>query len=68
MRTDSHNTLTTDSHKCSTPTLLTWGGMLGVCGLFFLEPVPLARRDIFTQLPLIGSFWQAKLDAAARAD
>jgi len=36
------------------PTLTTWGVVAGVGTLFFLEPVPLIRRDILSKLPVIG--------------
>ncbi|KAI8929605.1 hypothetical protein BC831DRAFT_509115 [Entophlyctis helioformis] len=48
--------------------LATWGVFGGVAALYFLEPTPLARRDIFVNLPVVGSFWQKKLDAAQQAD
>jgi len=39
---------------CRVPTLTTWGVVAGVGTLFFLEPVPLVRRDILSKLPVIG--------------
>ncbi|KAH6568215.1 hypothetical protein BASA50_010567 [Batrachochytrium salamandrivorans] len=43
--------------------LATWGTFGGIAVLFFIEPTSLARRDIFVNIPLVGNFWQKKLDA-----
>ena len=52
----------------SAPTLLTWGAFAGITVLFLFEPVPIARRDIFSQFPIVGKYWQDKLDKAAQVD
>ncbi|KAJ3045193.1 hypothetical protein HDV00_011063 [Rhizophlyctis rosea] len=48
--------------------LATWGVMAGAAALFFLEPTPIARTDIFVKIPVVGGWWQKKLDAAAQKD
>ncbi|KAL2911713.1 hypothetical protein HK105_208814 [Polyrhizophydium stewartii] len=48
--------------------LVTWGVFAGVTALYLLEPTGLARRDIFVKLPIVGGFWQKRLDALERKD
>ncbi|KAI9099438.1 hypothetical protein DFS34DRAFT_649157 [Phlyctochytrium arcticum] len=50
------------------PILATWGAAGGVVALFLLEPTPIARSDIFSQIPVVGAFWQRKLDARLQKD
>lgn len=45
-----------------------WGAALGGFALVILEVTPLARKDIFSQLPLVGGFWAKKLEERERAD
>ncbi|KAJ3051958.1 hypothetical protein HK097_007047 [Rhizophlyctis rosea] len=54
--------------KTTAPALAIWGAFAGTAALFFLEPTPIARNDVFKNLPLIGGWWQKKLDAAAQKD
>ncbi|EGF84469.1 hypothetical protein BATDEDRAFT_85225 [Batrachochytrium dendrobatidis JAM81] len=48
--------------------IATWGAFAGIAALFFIEPTSLARRDIFTNIPVVGGFWQKKLDAMELKD
>jgi Ubiquinol-cytochrome-c reductase complex subunit (QCR10) len=41
---------------------------LGGFALFLLEVTPLARKDIYSQLPLVGGFWERKLEQSQRQD
>jgi hypothetical protein len=50
------------------PTLLFWGLTGGVVALSFFEPTTLARRDIFSKLPLVGGFWKRKMEERERVD
>ncbi|KAI9354119.1 hypothetical protein DFJ73DRAFT_827976 [Zopfochytrium polystomum] len=48
--------------------LAPWGVSLGLIALFFLEPTPIARRDIFQNIPVVGGFWRQKLEDRERKD
>ncbi|TPX39312.1 hypothetical protein SeMB42_g04873 [Synchytrium endobioticum] len=50
------------------PTLIAWGACAGIAALMLLEPTPLARKDVFSNIPLLGRFWQKKLEAAEQKD
>ncbi|KAI8825650.1 uncharacterized protein EV422DRAFT_135304 [Fimicolochytrium jonesii] len=52
----------------STPTLAAWGAFGGIAALYFLEPTPLARTDIFQNIPVVGEYWKEKLEAAQKKD
>ncbi|KAI8906347.1 hypothetical protein EDD86DRAFT_210470 [Gorgonomyces haynaldii] len=51
-----------------TGSAVTWGVSIGVIALSFLEPTSITRRDIFVKIPVVGDFWQKKLDAMAQKD
>jgi len=38
---------------------MAWGLTAFIGGLFFIERLPMIRRDIFSRLPVIGSYWAA---------
>jgi len=48
--------------------LVRWGIFTTVVVLFFAEPIPIFRRDLFSRLPVAGEHWQKKLEAAAQKD
>ncbi|KAI9016170.1 hypothetical protein DFJ74DRAFT_679673 [Hyaloraphidium curvatum] len=50
------------------PSLIGWAGVVGFAALWILEATPIARRDVFSQLPIIGGYWQKKLEDAEKKD
>ncbi|KAI8800464.1 hypothetical protein BJ742DRAFT_841604 [Cladochytrium replicatum] len=50
------------------PNLAIFGAGVGGIALFLIEPTPLVRRDIMKNVPVVGSYWQKKLDESARVD
>lgn len=42
-------------------TLGIWGTFGVTTLLYLLEPTPIARRDIFANLPVVGGYWASKL-------
>ncbi|KAI9009841.1 hypothetical protein BC832DRAFT_389721 [Gaertneriomyces semiglobifer] len=50
------------------PSLISWGAAGGIAALFLLEPTPIARQDIFQNLPVVGGFWKQKLIAREQKD
>ncbi|KAJ3064877.1 hypothetical protein HDU98_011760 [Podochytrium sp. JEL0797] len=48
--------------------LTIWGAGIGLAALWFIEPTPIARRDVLQNIPVIGGFWKAKLDKALQVD
>ncbi|TPX71874.1 hypothetical protein SpCBS45565_g00805 [Spizellomyces sp. 'palustris'] len=50
------------------PVIATWGAAAGITVLFFLEPTPIARTDIFQNIPVVGGFWKHKLEAREQKD
>ena len=42
------------------PTLIGWSATGALAFFFFAEPIPIARRDIHSRLPLIGRLWKQK--------
>ncbi|KAJ3149591.1 hypothetical protein HDU89_003644 [Geranomyces variabilis] len=50
------------------PTLAAWGTAGGILALYLLEPTPIARTDIFSQLPVVGGYWAKKLEAREQKD
>ncbi|KAL7747232.1 hypothetical protein RI367_007443 [Sorochytrium milnesiophthora] len=50
------------------PTLALWGGVVGAGALYFAERVPLIRRDVYANLPVIGSRWQKMIEESESAD
>jgi hypothetical protein len=47
---------------------LQWGLCASVGILFIMETTPLFKKSIFSKLPVVGWYWQQKLDEAARVD
>ncbi|KCV68827.1 hypothetical protein H696_04244 [Fonticula alba] len=37
------------------PTFAIWGVTLTVGGSFFLEPIPIFRRDVLANIPILGA-------------
>ncbi|KAJ3174773.1 hypothetical protein HDU87_006889 [Geranomyces variabilis] len=56
------------SSRSSAPTLAAWGTAGGILALYLLEPTPIARTDIFSQLPVVGGYWAKKLEAREQKD
>ena len=54
--------------KNKAPSLMFWGLTVGVVAASFFEPTTLARRDIFSKLPLVGGFWKRKMEERERVD
>ncbi|KAJ3258985.1 hypothetical protein HK103_003126 [Boothiomyces macroporosus] len=54
--------------KASIPSYAGWGAAVGILALFFVEVTPLFRREVFAKIPVVGGFWQKKLEDRARAD
>jgi Ni/Fe-hydrogenase subunit HybB-like protein len=50
------------------PSLVGWGVTIGIVAVNFLEVTPILRRDVLQHIPLVGGFWQKKLEARERAD
>ncbi|KAL1917001.1 uncharacterized protein VTP21DRAFT_5199 [Calcarisporiella thermophila] len=40
-----------------TPTLAGWGAALALGAGFFLSDVPVVRRDVLSQIPVLGAYW-----------
>ncbi|KAJ3113170.1 hypothetical protein HDU96_003704 [Phlyctochytrium bullatum] len=54
--------------RSSVVSLGIWGATLLLTAGYFLEPTPIARRDIFQNIPIIGAYWKEKLEARERVD
>ncbi|KAI9179421.1 hypothetical protein H9P43_004741 [Blastocladiella emersonii ATCC 22665] len=45
-----------------TPTLALWGGVAGVGLLYMAEKIPMIRRDVLQNIPIVGGHWRALLE------
>ncbi|KAI8894461.1 hypothetical protein BC833DRAFT_604853 [Globomyces pollinis-pini] len=50
------------------PSVLLWGAAAGIFVLDIVEVTPLFRREVFAKLPIVGGYWQRKIEASARVD
>lgn len=44
------------------PRAMKWGVAAGTIGLFVIEAIPRVKKDLFYQLPLVGSHWSEYKD------
>ncbi|PRT55895.1 hypothetical protein B9G98_03515 [Wickerhamiella sorbophila] len=45
-----------------TPTLALWGATTGVAAIFFCDSITLLRRDVYSKLPIFGSYYSDHVD------
>ncbi|KAJ3358169.1 hypothetical protein GGF32_000675 [Allomyces javanicus] len=46
------------------PTLAVWGGAAGLGVLYFAEKIPMIRRDVLQNIPVIGAHWRKMVEEA----
>lgn len=63
-----HATRIVNDNSRSAGTAAGWGLFGGIVAVSFFEPTSLLQKDVLAKLPVVGKFWQDKLDAKAKKD
>ncbi|ORZ41409.1 ubiquinol-cytochrome-c reductase complex subunit-domain-containing protein [Catenaria anguillulae PL171] len=46
------------------PTAAVWGGVAGLAVLYMAEKIPMIRRDILSNIPVVGGHWRQLVEQA----